>query len=176
MTDLTKRKQSKDQAWWTAHSVCQCSFCGLDGLRCYCRGWLEAYAPNSSRHFSLVLPAEGWHKTPGSRLREKKSVFLYQCLSQPVCSLWSCLSLRIFPHVSINVHDSAHHDANTRGYFCSRSLFWYSLDSASLYTPEQLFVCGSWFGLYLIFKDGIPMLCVVFGVTGWVFTYSVKLP
>lgn len=78
--------------------------------------------------------------------------------------------------MSVNVHDSAHHAANTHGYFCSRSLFWYSLDSASLYMPEQLFVCGSWFGLYLIFKDAIPTLCVVFGVTGWVFTYSVKLP
>lgn len=175
MTDLTKRKQSKDQAWWTAHCVCQCSFCGLDGPHGYCRGWLEAHAPNSSRHFSLVLPAEGWHRTPGSRLREKKkcvsvSVLVSTCLQPVKLFVWG------FFHVSVNVHDSAHHAANTHGYFCSRSLFWYSLDSASLYMPEQLFVCGSWFGLYLIFKDAIPTLCVVFGVTGWVFTYSVKLP
>lgn len=82
--------------------------------------------------------------------------------------------------MSVSVHDCAHHLANTLGCFCSRSLFCfvdhYSLDSASLYMSEQPFVCGGWFRLYLIFKDGSPTVCMVFGVSGQVFTYMVKLP
>lgn len=42
--------------------------------------------------------------------------------------------------------------------------------------PAQLFVCGGWFRIYLIFKDGSPTLCMVFGVSGQGFTYTVQLP
>lgn len=73
------------------------------------------------------------------------------------------------------MHDYAHHDANTSGYFCSRSLFSYSLHSASPYMSEQPFVCSGWFALCLIFKDGAPILHVVFGVSGQAFPYMVVL-
>lgn len=31
---------------------------------------------------------------------------------------------------------------------------------------DQAFVCGCWFWLYLIFKDGSSVLCIVFSVSG----------
>lgn len=57
------------------------------------------------------------------------------------------------------------------GIFAADHYSGYSLDSAPLYMPEKLFVCSAWLRLYLIFKDGSPTLCMMFGATEWLFWF-----